>query len=51
RPEDDPLDTPMEVEEELLDLWTLFMDGSSCIDGPEASLILTNLKGAEFTSP
>ncbi|GJT20075.1 reverse transcriptase domain-containing protein [Tanacetum coccineum] len=49
RPEDDPLDTPMEAEEELPDPWTLFMDGSSCVDGSGASLILTNPEGAEFT--
>ncbi|GJW12702.1 reverse transcriptase domain-containing protein [Tanacetum coccineum] len=49
RPEDDPLDMTMEVEEELPDPWTLFMDGSSCVDGFGASLILINLKGAEFT--
>nr|GEW75985.1 reverse transcriptase domain-containing protein [Tanacetum cinerariifolium] len=39
RPEDNPLDTPMEAEEELLDPWTLFTDGSSCVDGFEAGLI------------
>ncbi|GKD51312.1 reverse transcriptase domain-containing protein, partial [Tanacetum coccineum] len=49
RPEDDPLDTPVEAEEELPDPWTLFTDGSSCVDGSGAGLILTNPKGAEFT--
>ncbi|GKA76550.1 reverse transcriptase domain-containing protein [Tanacetum coccineum] len=49
RPEDDPLDTPMEAEEELPDPWTLFTDGSSCVDGSGAGLILTNPEGAEFT--
>nr|GEW83935.1 hypothetical protein [Tanacetum cinerariifolium] len=34
RPEDDSLAAPMEVEEELPDLWTLFTDVSSCVDGP-----------------
>nr|GEW38985.1 reverse transcriptase domain-containing protein [Tanacetum cinerariifolium] len=29
--------------------WTLFMDGSSCVDGSGAGLILTSLKGTEFT--
>nr|GFA37718.1 hypothetical protein [Tanacetum cinerariifolium] len=43
---DDSLDTPMEAEEELLDPWTLFTDGSSCVDGFGADLILTNPKGA-----
>nr|GEX19251.1 hypothetical protein [Tanacetum cinerariifolium] len=46
---DDPLDTPMEEEEELSDPWTLFKDGSSWVDGSGAGLILTNLKGAKFT--
>nr|GEZ43759.1 reverse transcriptase domain-containing protein [Tanacetum cinerariifolium] len=46
RLEDDPQGTPME---ELSDPWTLFTDGSSCIDGSGAGLILTNPEGAEFT--
>ncbi|GKA80364.1 reverse transcriptase domain-containing protein [Tanacetum coccineum] len=29
--------------------WILFTDGSSCVDGSGACLILTNPKGAEFT--
>nr|GEV51185.1 hypothetical protein [Tanacetum cinerariifolium] len=49
RPEDDPLDMPMEAEEELPGLWKLFMDGSSYVDGFRAGLILTNLEVAEFT--
>ncbi|GJV08540.1 reverse transcriptase domain-containing protein [Tanacetum coccineum] len=49
RPEDDPLDTPMEDKEELPDPWVLFMDESSCIDGSGAGLIITNPKGMEFT--
>nr|GEX32114.1 reverse transcriptase domain-containing protein [Tanacetum cinerariifolium] len=49
RPEDDPLDMPIEAEEELPDPWTLFMNGSSCVDGSGAGLILTNPEGAEFT--
>ncbi|GJW70790.1 reverse transcriptase domain-containing protein [Tanacetum coccineum] len=49
RPEDDPLDTPIEAKEELPDPWKLFTDGPSCVDGSGASLILTNPKGAEFT--
>ncbi|GKA90386.1 reverse transcriptase domain-containing protein, partial [Tanacetum coccineum] len=49
RPEDDSLAVPMEVEEELLESWTLFTDVSSCIDGSGAGLILTNPKGTEFT--
>ncbi|GKC00884.1 hypothetical protein Tco_0987020, partial [Tanacetum coccineum] len=49
RPEDDPLNTPMEAEEEFLDPWSLFTDGSSCLDSFGAGLILTNLEGVEFT--
>ncbi|GJZ43244.1 reverse transcriptase domain-containing protein [Tanacetum coccineum] len=48
-PEDDPSYTPMEDEEELPDPWILFIDGSSCIDGSGAGLILMNPKGMEFT--
>ncbi|GJV99624.1 reverse transcriptase domain-containing protein [Tanacetum coccineum] len=49
RPEDDSLATPIEVEEKLADPWTLFTDGSLCIDGSEAGLILINLEVMEFT--
>ncbi|GJX23464.1 reverse transcriptase domain-containing protein [Tanacetum coccineum] len=49
RPKEDSLDTPIEVEEELPKLWILFTDGSSCADGSEAGLILTNPEGTEFT--
>nr|GEV50729.1 reverse transcriptase domain-containing protein [Tanacetum cinerariifolium] len=31
------------------ELWTLFTDGSSCVDGSGAGLILTSPQGAEFT--
>ncbi|GKD66954.1 reverse transcriptase domain-containing protein [Tanacetum coccineum] len=48
-PENDFLDTPKEAEEELPDPWTLFTDGSSCVDGSGAGLILTNPEGGEFT--
>ncbi|GJY74499.1 reverse transcriptase domain-containing protein [Tanacetum coccineum] len=49
RPEEDSLDTPMEIEEELSGPWILFTDGSSCADGSGARLILTNPEGTEFT--
>ncbi|GKB22087.1 reverse transcriptase domain-containing protein [Tanacetum coccineum] len=49
RSEDNSLSAPMEVEEELSDLWTLFTDGSSCIDGYGAGLILTDPEGTEYT--
>nr|GEV67797.1 reverse transcriptase domain-containing protein [Tanacetum cinerariifolium] len=42
-------DTPMEVEEDFLDPWTLFTDVSSCVDGFGVGLILTDLEGGEFT--
>ncbi|GJR55539.1 reverse transcriptase domain-containing protein [Tanacetum coccineum] len=45
RPEEDYPDTLMEVEEELLEPWILFTDGSSCADGYRAGLILTNPEG------
>ncbi|GKB12889.1 reverse transcriptase domain-containing protein [Tanacetum coccineum] len=37
------------IPEELPKPWTLFTDGSSCIDGFGADLILTNQEGVEFT--
>nr|GEU82467.1 reverse transcriptase domain-containing protein [Tanacetum cinerariifolium] len=49
RPKDDPSDTHLEDEEELKDPWILFTDGSSCIDGYGAGLILTNPEGMELT--
>nr|GEW05335.1 reverse transcriptase domain-containing protein [Tanacetum cinerariifolium] len=49
RPKEGSSDTLMEVEEELPDPWILFTDGSSCTDGSEAGLILTNPEGVEFT--
>ncbi|GJV03617.1 hypothetical protein Tco_1337186 [Tanacetum coccineum] len=51
RPKDGPLDTPMEAEEELPDPWTLFIDGSSCIDGSEAGLILKIRKEQNSLTP
>ncbi|GJX07464.1 reverse transcriptase domain-containing protein [Tanacetum coccineum] len=49
RPEDNTLDTIMEDKEELPYPWILFTDGSSCIDGSGAGLIITNPKRMEFT--
>ncbi|GJR95701.1 reverse transcriptase domain-containing protein [Tanacetum coccineum] len=49
RPEEESLDTLMEVEEELPGPCILFTDGSSCTDGYGAGLILTNPEGMEFT--
>ncbi|GKG38588.1 hypothetical protein Tco_0460300, partial [Tanacetum coccineum] len=39
----------MEDLEELSYPWILFTDGSSCIDGSRAGLIITNPEGMEFT--
>nr|GEV24272.1 reverse transcriptase domain-containing protein [Tanacetum cinerariifolium] len=49
RAEDDPQDMLTEAEEELSDPWTLFTNGSSCVDGSGAGLILTNQEGVKFT--
>ncbi|GKA08053.1 reverse transcriptase domain-containing protein [Tanacetum coccineum] len=48
-PKDDTLVTPIEVEKDLLDPWTLFTDRSSYANGFGAKLILTNPEGTEFT--
>nr|GEU53482.1 reverse transcriptase domain-containing protein [Tanacetum cinerariifolium] len=37
------------VVETLQDPWTLFKDGSSCVDGSGTGLILSSLEGTEFT--
>ncbi|GJY79880.1 reverse transcriptase domain-containing protein, partial [Tanacetum coccineum] len=42
-------DELMTEPEVLPEPWKLFTDGSSCIDGSGAGLILTNLEGTEFT--
>ncbi|GJY84237.1 reverse transcriptase domain-containing protein [Tanacetum coccineum] len=49
RPDEESPDELMAEPEELPEPWTLFTDGSSCIDGSGAGLILTNLEGVEFT--
>nr|GEW95430.1 reverse transcriptase domain-containing protein [Tanacetum cinerariifolium] len=49
RPEDGTPDRPMEDREELSDPWILFTDGSSCVDGSGAGLIIMNPEGREFT--
>ncbi|GJZ28943.1 reverse transcriptase domain-containing protein [Tanacetum coccineum] len=49
RPEEESPDELMAEPEELPEPWTLFTDGSSCVDGSGAGLILTNPEGAEFT--
>ncbi|GKA49288.1 reverse transcriptase domain-containing protein, partial [Tanacetum coccineum] len=49
RPEEDGPPIGIQVEEAIPDPWTLFMDGSSCLEGLGAGLILTNPEGIEFT--
>ncbi|GJX76236.1 reverse transcriptase domain-containing protein [Tanacetum coccineum] len=49
RPEEESPDELMTEPKELPEPWTLFIDGSSCIDGSGAGLILTNPEGVEFT--
>ncbi|GKD59630.1 reverse transcriptase domain-containing protein [Tanacetum coccineum] len=49
RPEEEGRDDSVKQEEPLPAQWTLFMDGSSCVDGCGAGVILTDPKGVEFT--
>ncbi|GJT80276.1 reverse transcriptase domain-containing protein [Tanacetum coccineum] len=49
RPEEESPDELMAEPEELTEPWTLFTDGSSCVDGSGVGLILTNPEGIEFT--
>ncbi|GJV49514.1 reverse transcriptase domain-containing protein [Tanacetum coccineum] len=49
RPEEESPDELMAEPEVLPEPWTLFTDGSSCVDDFEVGLILTNPEGAEFT--
>ncbi|GJU33126.1 reverse transcriptase domain-containing protein [Tanacetum coccineum] len=51
RPEEESPDKPMTELEEIPKPWTLFTDGSSCIDGSGAGLILTNPEGASSHTP
>ncbi|GKC46471.1 reverse transcriptase domain-containing protein [Tanacetum coccineum] len=47
KPDDNPPDTS--VVKTPPEPWTLFTDGSSCVDGSGAGLILTSPEGTEFT--
>ena len=47
KPDTDTL--PATSKTELQEPWVLFTDGSSCVDGSGAGLILTNPEGIEFT--
>ncbi|GKB46205.1 reverse transcriptase domain-containing protein [Tanacetum coccineum] len=48
RPEEEGQDDSAKEEEPLPAQWTLFMDGSSCVDGCGAGVILTDPEGVEF---
>ncbi|GJZ94620.1 reverse transcriptase domain-containing protein [Tanacetum coccineum] len=50
KPEEEVKMKEASAEEKLPEPWTLFTDGSSCVDGSGAGLILTNPEGAKFTS-
>ncbi|GJS26806.1 reverse transcriptase domain-containing protein [Tanacetum coccineum] len=49
RPEEEGQVDPAREEEPLPARWTLFTDGSSCVDGCGAGVILTDPEGVEFT--
>ncbi|GKC70898.1 reverse transcriptase domain-containing protein [Tanacetum coccineum] len=49
RLEEDGLPIETQIEEAIPASWTLFTDGSSCLEGSGAGLILTNPEGIEFT--
>ncbi|GJX78344.1 reverse transcriptase domain-containing protein [Tanacetum coccineum] len=49
RPEEEGQDDSAREEEPLPARWTLFTDGSSCVDGCGAGVILTDPEGVEFT--
>ncbi|GJT28872.1 reverse transcriptase domain-containing protein [Tanacetum coccineum] len=49
RPDEDGPPVDVQVEEEIPEPWILFTDGSSCLEGSGAELILTTPKGVEFT--
>ncbi|GJT57187.1 reverse transcriptase domain-containing protein [Tanacetum coccineum] len=49
RPDEESPNELIAEQEKLPEPWTLFIDGSSCIDRSGAGLILTNPEGVEFT--
>nr|GEV48311.1 reverse transcriptase domain-containing protein [Tanacetum cinerariifolium] len=49
RPDKDVSPTWIPIEEEIPKPWTLFTDGSSCLEGSGTGLILINQEGIEFT--
>ncbi|GKG57653.1 hypothetical protein Tco_0587251, partial [Tanacetum coccineum] len=49
RPEEESQDDFAKEEEPLPTQWTVFTDGSSCVDGCRVGVILTDPVGIEFT--
>ncbi|GJT06029.1 reverse transcriptase domain-containing protein [Tanacetum coccineum] len=49
KPDEEGPSIKVQAEEATLEPWTLFTDGSSCLEGPGARLILTSPEGEEFT--
>ncbi|GJW54905.1 reverse transcriptase domain-containing protein [Tanacetum coccineum] len=49
RPDKEGPSVEVQAEEVAPELWVLFTDGSSCLEGSGVGLILTNPKGEEFT--
>ncbi|GJS43964.1 reverse transcriptase domain-containing protein [Tanacetum coccineum] len=49
RPEEEDPDDSAKEGEPLPAQWTLFTDGSSCVDGCGAGVVLTDPEGTEFT--
>nr|GEU84175.1 reverse transcriptase domain-containing protein [Tanacetum cinerariifolium] len=49
RPDEDAPNVEILPKEEVPKPWTLFTNGSSCLEGSRAGLILTNPGGTEFT--
>ncbi|GJY08730.1 hypothetical protein Tco_0375784 [Tanacetum coccineum] len=48
RPDEDAPYVETPPEEKVPEPWTLFTDESSCLEGSEAGLIMTNPRGTEF---
>ncbi|GKB07869.1 reverse transcriptase domain-containing protein [Tanacetum coccineum] len=49
KPDEDGPSMEVQAEEEIPEPWTLFTDGSSCLEGSGAGLNLTSPEGDEFT--
>nr|GEV38541.1 reverse transcriptase domain-containing protein [Tanacetum cinerariifolium] len=49
KPDEEEPSMEVRAKEAILEPWTLFTDGSSCLEGSGAGLILTSPEGEEFT--